>query len=353
MIHHDIDIDNYISEKFMNKKMDATISYDIEIPEKEENMEIKDETMRDNVLHQPSYKYLSNNVLDKELPINIQEKVVNYVLYNIRDDTHLPYLNFLVKGKNDILSFPNEIINDNESDIDTESDISEEDNTIPVIDNDDITITDLSEEMYLLKQNYKYLNENFNIDAELIEDIYDGYVELNNEFYMFIEVSNIDIDIPTDEYSWVIVDEIINNGHSNNIQINNNIIELFLKNLKLREIYENEEAIEYPIVVYLCGEEGDKYINVQDNNKLSITLINDKIDDEIFGLTQIFSRRSLISSSTNNKRYCLFTKDANYIFHQDFTKQEVKLITNTSCIRFTQNDIEFWSVKDIGMYSCL
>ena len=72
MIHHDIDIDNYISEKFMNKKMDATISYDIEIPEKEENMEIKDETMRDNVLHQPSYKYLSNNVLDKELPINIQ-----------------------------------------------------------------------------------------------------------------------------------------------------------------------------------------------------------------------------------------------------------------------------------------
>jgi len=310
-------------------------------------------------MEQVGYKYLNDDPLNKIIEVEIDTEL-NYVLYNIIDDSDKPYVKFLMNNNNNIMKFPNEnsIIENNDSD--SSSSDSETDDIIPFIEDDEeddlFNISsdneEYDEETFIPEQCSQYLKNNFGITYDNSIEYYKGYVNEGSKVYIFIDTSVIDIEIPENkEYSWVIVDEIINKKSSNNIPICNIVIDIFSNNPDIKNIYtENNDIIEYPICVYICDKSDDNYNNIETTGSLHTSLISDKISHPIFGNITMFSTDHILNDNMY-ERYGLFTNDANYILHTNFTKSEVEYITDKSCIRFSYNNIECWSVKDNNLFS--
>ena len=269
-------------------------------------------------------------------------------------------------NSNNIIKFPNEKANIENNDGLTDSDESDSESgeILPFDDNandssnDMLSFSenssDIDYDLYLTEQCSQYLEKNFGIEYETADEKYKGYVKVDDRLYIFIDASNIDLVFPeTDVFSWVIIDEIVNKKLSNNIPICNNIIALFSSNKLIKNIYnENNDIIDYPICVYICKmEEDSQYVNVESQPISNMSLISDKIQDPIFGNTLMFSTNILSNDEKNVERYCLFTTDAIYVLHNNFTKSEIGLINNKSCIRFLYKTKEMWAVKKSSLYS--
>lgn len=353
------EIENIINNKFMKQIQPTTTIYDVNPPSIYNNIDegkTKDISID---MEQVGYKYLNDDPLNKIIEVEIDTEL-NYVLYNIIDDSDKPYVKFLMNNNNNIMKFPNEnsIIENNDSD--SSSSDSETDDIIPFIEDDEeddlFNISsdneEYDEETFIPEQCSQYLKNNFGITYDNSIEYYKGYVNEGSKVYIFIDTSVIDIEIPENkEYSWVIVDEIINKKSSNNIPICNIVIDIFSNNPDIKNIYtENNDIIEYPICVYICDKSDDNYNNIETTGSLHTSLISDKISHPIFGNITMFSTDHILNDNMY-ERYGLFTNDANYILHTNFTKSEVEYITDKSCIRFSYNNIECWSVKDNNLFS--
>ena len=353
------EIENIINNKFMKQIQPTTTIYDVNPPSIYNNIDegkTKDISID---MEQVGYKYLNDDPLNKIIEVGIDTEL-NYVLYNIIDDSDKPYVKFLMNNNNNIMKFPNEnsIIENNDSD--SSSSDSETDDIIPFIEDDEeddlFNISsdneEYDEETFIPEQCSQYLKNNFGITYDNSIEYYKGYVNEGSKVYIFIDTSVIDIEIPENkEYSWVIVDEIINKKSSNNIPICNIVIDIFSNNSDIKNIYtENNDIIEYPICVYICDKSDDNYNNIETTGSLHTSLISDKISHPIFGNITMFSTNHILNDNIY-ERYGLFTSDANYILHTNFTKSEVEYITDKSCIRFSYNNIECWSVKDNNLFS--
>ena len=355
------EIENIINNKFMKQIQPTTTVYDVKPPSIYNNI---DEGKTNDIsidMEQVGYKYLNDDPLNKIIEVGIDTEF-NYVLYNIIDDSDKPYVKFLMNNNNNIMKFPNEnaIIENNDSD--SSSSDSETDDIIPFIEDDEEDEDDLfnitsdndeyDEETFLPEQCSQYLKNNFGIAYDNSIEYYKGYVNDGSKIYIFIDTSVIDIEIPENkEYSWVIVDEIINKKSSNNIPICNIVIDIFSNNSDIKNIYnENNDIIEYPICVYICDKSDDNYNNIETTGSLHTSLISDKISHPIFGNITMFSTNHILNDNMY-ERYSLFTSDANFILHTNFTKSEVEYITDKSCIRFSYDNIECWSVKDNNLFS--
>lgn len=353
------EIENIINNKFMKQIQPTTTIYDVNPPSIYNNIDegkTKDISID---MEQVGYKYLNDDPLNKIIEVEIDTEL-NYVLYNIIDDSDKPYVKFLMNNNNNIMKFPNEnsIIENNDSD--SSSSDSETDDIIPFIEDDEeddlFNISsdneEYDEETFIPEQCSQYLKNNFGITYDNSIEYYKGYVNEGSKVYIFIDTSVIDIEIPENkEYSWVIVDEIINKKSSNNIPICNIVIDIFSNNSDIKNIYtENNDIIEYPICVYICDKSDDNYNNIETTGSLHTSLISDKISHPIFGNITMFSTNHILNDNIY-ERYGLFTSDANYILHTNFTKSEVEYITDKSCIRFSYNNIECWSVKDNNLFS--
>jgi len=353
------EIENIINNKFMKQIQPTTTIYDVNPPSIYNNIDegkTKDISID---MEQVGYKYLNDDPLNKIIEVEIDTEL-NYVLYNIIDDSDKPYVKFLMNNNNNIMKFPNEnsIIENNDSD--SSSSDSETDDIIPFIEDDEeddlFNISsdneEYDEETFIPEQCSQYLKNNFGITYDNSIEYYKGYVNEGSKVYIFIDTSVIDIEIPENkEYSWIIVDEIINKKSSNNIPICNIVIDIFSNNPDIKNIYtENNDIIEYPICVYICDKSDDNYNNIETTGSLHTSLISDKISHPIFGNITMFSTDHILNDNMY-ERYGLFTNDANYILHTNFTKSEVEYITDKSCIRFSYNNIECWSVKDNNLFS--
>ena len=353
------EIENIINEKFMKQIQPTTTIYDVKPPYIYNNIDERKTTEVSIDMEQVGYKYLNDDPLNKIIEVGIDTEL-NYVLYDIIDDSDKPYIKFLMNNNNNIMKFPNEnaIIENNDSD--SSSSYSETDDIIPFIEDDEeddlFNISsdneEYDEETFIPEQCSQYLKNNFGITYDNSIEYYKGYVNEGSKVYIFIDTSVIDIEIPENkEYSWVIVDEIINKKSSNNIPICNIVIDIFSNNPDIKNIYtENNDIIEYPICVYICDKSDDNYNNIETTGSLHTSLISDKISHPIFGNITMFSTDHILNDNMY-ERYGLFTNDANYILHTNFTKSEVEYITDKSCIRFSYNNIECWSVKDNNLFS--
>jgi len=362
MISEQLEIEKIINDKFMKKIQHSTTVYELNKPETYDNIDINDSTLN-NKVNERSYRYLDDEPLHKVMETNINTEF-HYVLYNIIDDTISPFIKFLMCNNENVMKFPNnkannEDINESVSDEDSES---ETDEIIPYDDNDnnsDIGIQDggsvYHDELYVLDECSQYLEQNFGIDPELSENNYKGYVKINNQLYTFIDVSHIDIKIPDSHiFSWVIIDEITNKHVSNNIPVCNTIIDMFSSNDIIKNVYdENNKPLEIPLCVYICEKEDNEYVNIDLKEDVNTSLITKKVQHDIFGNTTMFSTTYIKNNEKYKERYCLFTKDSVYVLHSDFTKSDISMINDMSCIRFPYNDIECWSVRDLSLYSSI
>lgn len=357
------EIENIINSKFMKKIQTTSTIYDVNPPSIYDNIDERKTNVISADIEPVGYKYLNDDrLLNKVIDIG-QDTELNYVLYDIIDDSDKPYVKFLMNNNNNVMNFPNKkaIIENNDSDSSSGSD-SETDDIIPFIEDDEEDEDDLfnitsdndeyDEETFLPEQCSQYIKNNFGITYDNSIECYKGYVNVGSKVYIFIDTSVIDIEIPENtEYSWVIVDEIVNKKSSNNIPICNIVIDMFSNNSDIKNIYtENNDIIEYPICVYICKLEDNNYTNVESTGTLHTSLISDKISHPIFGNITMFSTDHILNNNMY-ERYGLFTNDANYILHTNFTKSEVEYITDKSCIRFSNNNIECWSVKGNNLFS--
>ena len=358
------EIENIINDKFMKKIQTTSTIYDVTPPSIYNNVTERKLSITSPDMEPIGYKYLNDDPLNKIIDIG-PDTEFHYILYDIIDDSDKPYVKFLMNNNNNIIKFPNEnaIIenNDNDSSSSSSSD-SETDDIIPFIEDDEDDENDLfnissdndeyDEETVLPEQCSQYLKNNFGITYDNSIEYYKGYVNVDGKVYVFIDTSVIDIEIPeNEEYSWVIIDEIINKKSSNNIPICNIVIDIFSTNSDIKNIYnENNDIIEHPICVYICDKSDDNYNNIESTGSLDTSLISDKIAHPIFGNITMFSTNHILNDNIY-ERYGLFTSDANYILHTNFTKSEVEYITDKSCVRFSYNSIECWSVKDNSLFS--
>ena len=357
------EIENIINDKFMKKIQTTSTIYDVTPPSIYNNVTERKLSITSPDMEPIGYKYLNDDPLNKIIDIG-PDTEFHYILYDIIDDSDKPYVKFLMNNNNNIIKFPNEnaIIENNDNDSSSSSSDSETDDIIPFIEDDEDDENDLfnissdndeyDEETVLPEQCSQYLKNNFGITYDNSIEYYKGYVNVDGKVYVFIDTSVIDIEIPeNEEYSWVIIDEIINKKSSNNIPICNIVIDIFSTNSDIKNIYnENNDIIEYPICVYICDKSDDNYNNIESTGSLDTSLISDKIAHPIFGNITMFSTNHILNDNIY-ERYGLFTSDANYILHTNFTKSEVEYITDKSCIRFSYNSIECWSVKDNSLFS--
>ena len=357
------EIENIINDKFMKKIQTTSTIYDVTPPSIYNNVTERKLSITSPDMEPIGYKYLNDDPLNKIIDIG-PDTEFHYILYDIIDDSDKPYVKFLMNNNNNIIKFPNEnaIIENNDNDSSSSSSDSETDDIIPFIEDDEEDENDLfnissdndeyDEETVLPEQCSQYLKNNFGITYDNSIEYYKGYVNVDGKVYVFIDTSVIDIEIPeNEEYSWVIIDEIINKKSSNNIPICNIVIDIFSTNSDIKNIYnENNDIIEYPICVYICDKSDDNYNNIESTGSLDTSLISDKIAHPIFGNITMFSTNHILNDNIY-ERYGLFTSDANYILHTNFTKSEVEYITDKSCIRFSYNSIECWSVKDNSLFS--
>jgi hypothetical protein len=360
------EIETLINDKFMKKMKPTSVTYEINNPDVYSTTFDKEDRLEYNILQKPSsYNYIDDESLYKIIEPDLNTEY-HYVLYNVVDVTVKPFVKFLVYNSNNIIKFPNEKANIENNDGLTDSDESDSESgeILPFDDNandssnDMLSFSenssDIDYDLYLTEQCSQYLEKNFGIEYETADEKYKGYVKVDDRLYIFIDASNIDLVFPeTDVFSWVIIDEIVNKKLSNNIPICNNIIALFSSNKLIKNIYnENNDIIDYPICVYICKmEEDSQYVNVESQPISNMSLISDKIQDPIFGNTLMFSTNILSNDEKNVERYCLFTTDAIYVLHNNFTKSEIGLINNKSCIRFLYKTKEMWAVKKSSLYS--
>ena len=359
MISTQHEIETLINEKFMQKIQPTTITYEIQKPDIYDNN--TDEYVIDEIRPvQNVYNYLHDETLHKVIDPT-PDTEYHYVLYNVMDVTTKPFVKFLMYNLNNMMKFPNEKANIENNDIsDTESETSD---ILPYddIDNDE-TIDELDiysnntenmDDNYINEQCSRYIEKKFGIDYVKSNDNYKGHVKVDDKFYIFIDVSAIELIFPENEvFSWVIIDEIINKKMSNNVPICNIVINMFSINKPIKNIYdENNDIIEYPICVYLCKKESEEnYISVESKPSTNMSLVSDKLEHPIFGNTTLFSTERLNIDDKKLERYCLFTADSIYVLHSNFTKYEIGLINNKSCIRFLQKTKEYWSVKNSILY---
>ena len=373
MISDQSEIEKLINNKFMKKIQSATTIYEINKPDniiikesdkvskKNENQE-KYENQEKNENQEKKYNYLDDEPLHKIMESTVDTEC-HYVLYNIINETTNPFIKYLMYNDENLIKFPNHKISveNIEKEVDESSDSeNENEKIIPYIDNESDTDNIFSEEsvengdeIYILDQCSQYLEKNFNIEYESLKKNYKGYVKVEDRLYIFINVSIIDIKLPENYvFSWVITDEIINKHVSNNIPICNIIVEMFSKNDEIKYIYdENNVPIEIPILVYICEKGENEYVNITSQSNTNISIITNKLQHSIFGNIAMFSTNRFQNDEKIYERYCLFTKNSIYILHNDFTKSDISMIDDRSCIRFLYNKQECWAVKNIILYS--
>ena len=252
MISTKPEIENIINNKFM-KRIQTTTVYDIDKPDIYENTKenVENIVLDDSISPSP-YGYLNDEQLDKVVDIT-PETQFNYVLYTIIDDSVTPYVKFLMTNTNNIMKFSHEnAIIENMSDVESSSD-SETDDIIPFLDDDEeegeddlldmsSNITEYDEDTSLPLQCSQYLKNNFGIGNDNSNEYYRGYVKVEDKVYVFIDVSIIDMEIPENEdFSWVIIDEIVNKKHANNIPICKIVVSMFLKqSIHKKHIYREQ-----------------------------------------------------------------------------------------------------------------
>lgn len=350
------EIEDIINNKFMKKIQPRSVVYDVNPPSIYNTVNEPDNETID-LENNSTYKYLNNNILHKIINIT-DDMEFNYVLYSIVDNSKKPYVKFLMNNTDNIMKFPNEkgIIEN----IDSESSSdSETDDILPFVEEDDNELLDMSssndeydDEIYLPEQCSQYIKNNFGIDNEISENFYKGYVNMEDKIYIFIDTSIIHMNLSDEnQYSWVIIDEIIHKKSVNNIPICKIIMKMFHNNPEIKNIYdENNDIIESPICVYICQYEDNKYTNIEVTEQLSTSLVSNKVSHDVFGNITMFSTIPILNGD-NYKRYSLFTSTANYILHTNFAKSEVGYIKDKSCIRFFNNNMEYWAVKDTNLFS--
>lgn len=273
-----------------------------------------------------SYKYLFQDVLQKDIAIYLQSRKIesykiNIVGFRINDELKLPFLEFLFL-ENKTFDLPY-------------FEISQKD---LMIKQKDSTV-----EKKFIETCISELNIQYKYNFEEIQ--YIGFKNVNGVFYAFVY-----LDGTPNNGKYILYDEIkytktINDKNISHYEIFkfNNINQLIDKTGKLYDV---------PMIGYMCKyNDNNKLINIETNDDD----FEDSIDDEEFGTYFIFSESPLAEG--NYKRYAIFMSNILFYFKENPTlqrggkKEKTAQYEQYNSIYYYTNNNVFYYVKALEQFA--
>jgi hypothetical protein len=352
--------------------------------------DVKYEYIEKSSLENENYLYLDDDDLSRDITLNREglkrdlniEYNLSICIYKINRELRTPFLEFYFEKKDFFYQFPEtkllfNNIHEN-SDIDTyfldecsrlynsKSDkpienISEIYKGFVEIGNNNIIV--VLENPYFIKSNINdtnnHLEKSHIMNNETIQDETDNKT---SEEEPENETINQSPEEEQNEHSlWAILDEIIVKKRILDIPIKDYILEMFNVYQVLNIIKDSTNyPIETPIILFQCNGtyknyENNYYNEIEDRSK-SISIIDERIEHDIFGNIYLFSTEPLEYDNLSKiKRYAAFINNTLYMLNKkNITKEELvgdetdisKLPFKTyHCISFNEDEKDYWSIN--------
>jgi hypothetical protein len=273
-----------------------------------------------------SYKYLFQDVLQKDIAVYLQSRKIetykiNILGFRINDELKLPFLEFLFL-ENSTYELP-------------QFEISQKD---LMIKQKESTV-----ENKFIETCYSELNSQYNHHFESPK--YIGFKNVNGVFYAFVYLD----DAPTGG-KYILYDEIRYTKTINSKDIIQ--YEIFKFNNINQLLNKNGSLYDVPMIGYMCKyNDKNKLINIETSDDD----FEDSIDDDEFGTYFIFSESPLAEG--NYKRYAIFMSNILFYFKENPTLQRGGKNEKTaqyeqynSIYYYTNNNV-FYYVKALEQFA--
>jgi CubicO group peptidase (beta-lactamase class C family) len=210
---------------------------------------------------------------------------------------------------------------------------------------------------FLYEQGSQYIKKYLVNTTDIGHECYKGFVESAGNIYLFFDITDIELTNEfSDNHTNCIIDELVNKKRVLDLPVGDATSSLFATNHKLIYVYHDKthKPSHYPIRVYLCESINDEYANVKyvdAGDKSTVSMISDKVNDQVVGNGYLFTSTALdVSETPSLKRYALFHHNATYVLHEPFIISEYDLITDNTCVCFLSEGVEYWSVKNMDLF---
>lgn len=271
------------------------------------------------------FSYIDNETLSNLIEYDrdyFKDYNMHLCLYKIDTSLRLPFIKYILKKEANYV-FPSKPI-EMRNMIDSVSKNSDE-----------------SVDSIFYNQVQRLYNEVTNM--ELVKEKYRGFLENEgDDVFVFVDISDKTFDF-SNEYEYLIIDEILNKGTVKNVNIDANIIQLFKNNIFLQRLKTIEGIkVQFPKIGYICSsnEEGG-YNNVLKQNEESLLLLYPKVDLEKSKNNYLFSSIPLSVENMN-----LLFRFACFI--ENFEGEE-----NMDNEIFEENDVQYYVLKSNDLFTIL
>lgn len=321
------------------------------------------------------YRYLYDSPLSTEFSFDRDYNKlykISFCIYKINDELKTPFLEFFFMKKDNVFVFPQTDLN-----MEPFADINKTGQQISPMelnesnkddeDEDDIDNEFMNQCSLFLMNNMK-MEE---MDEKRIKTMYRGFVEkpgeLHNTIFAVFDCTDINVTMNSNsnEYAWGILDEIMVTCKIANTPVENAATQLLKENPLLVYIKKRDGSnCPIPISLYLSAQIGkNAYYNENENPLMTMSLINPRVNHEIFDDVYMFSREPFNIENMNRiKRFALFTRDTLYFFNKDVSITDILnepdnagnesdfIYDEYSNFSFYENGHNIWCVKELESF---
>jgi hypothetical protein len=302
------------------------------------------------------YYYLNDNILSKTFGdfMNTDKQYnVQICIYKMNQECDIPFLQFLFNITSEKASFPSIDFHCPPTSITQQQQQQSSDDPS-------------HEHIFFMNQCSQELLKVLPIhdifSTEILQQIYKGFVETGNFLYVVFDLSEIDIELDNSNYSWSIIDEIMNLKEIMDKKVDPSIIDLFMTFPYMMNIVDEKGMqVLQPSVLYMCQRELTEtlYKNcLKHENSETINILDEPIEHPFLGTNYIFSTKP-ISSIQLIKRYSVFTYDCRYILtdittiSQEDKDEFLESLENNGnvSIYFKEDGIQLWCIKSSEQFT--
>ena len=204
----------------------------------------------------------------------------------------------------------------------------------------------------------QYFQKITGLSGETASEKYKGYISLaDNKHIAVFDATDLEME-PQEESIWATLYEIIDKKHILDIPVAEFTHKIFSENPVMKYIInQNGAAIDIPIVVYMCQENGGSYDNSyyseEESREQTESIINYRVSHPVLGYCFLFTTEPFEHNNLSKiKRFSLFTIDTIYLINKDRNLSEYQDLDlhdyETLC--FYENSAEYWAVDSSDQF---
>jgi hypothetical protein len=204
----------------------------------------------------------------------------------------------------------------------------------------------------------QYFQKITGLSGETASEKYKGYISLSdNKHIAVFDVTDLEME-PQEELIWATLYEIIDKKHILDIPIAEFTHKTFSENPVMNYITnQNGAAIDIPIVVYMCQENGGSYDNSyyseEESREQTESIINYRVSHPVLGYCFLFTTEPFEHNNLSKiKRFSLFTIDTIYLINKDRDLSEYQDLDlhEYEILCFYENSVEYWAVDSSDQF---